>query len=169
MVNGLYLYSPFLVFWPLRASYITGHIHPIHTLIAQPLRTIWGSLFCPRTLRHCWVVGLWFRIKLVVLLFQTYSIAKILLCTVYAYVLSTHLPFLHSIAYPPSLSSHFTQTLYLIIHPSFCWNGGLMLSICVRQWWGSKGKACQSLFTPPSPLQLLSNKTPSLVPLILKV
>ncbi len=27
MVNGLYLYSAFLVFWPLKALYTTGAIH----------------------------------------------------------------------------------------------------------------------------------------------
>lgn len=43
----------------------------------------------------------------------------------------------------------FHSTDYLIIHPSLCWNGVLILSICVRHCWGSKGKACHSLFTPP--------------------
>lgn len=56
---------------------------------------------------------------------------------------------------PSSPSSPSTQTLYLIIHPSLCWNGGLMLSICVCYWWGSKGKACHSLFT-----LLLSTSSP---------
>lgn len=76
--------------------------------------------------------------------------------------LSPHSPSSFSLLPCTPSSSHSTQTLYLIIHPSLCWNGGLMLSICVRQWWGSKGKACHSLYTPPSPhpLQLLSNKTP---------
>lgn len=56
----------------------------------------------------------------------------------------------------PSFASSFSllpfpfhSTDYLIIHPSLCWNGVLILSICVRHCWGSKGKACHSLFTPP--------------------
>lgn len=70
----------------------------------------------------------------------------------------------------PSLLSNSTQTFYLIIHPSLCSNGGLMLSICVYQLWGSKAKACHSLpIHPAHPSHLHFNsfltKPLSLVPL----
>lgn len=38
------LYSAFLVFQPLKALYTAYHIHPFHTLMAQPLEAIWGSV-----------------------------------------------------------------------------------------------------------------------------
>lgn len=38
------LYSAFLVFQPLKTLYTAYHIHPFHTLMAQPLEAIWGSV-----------------------------------------------------------------------------------------------------------------------------
>lgn len=74
----------------------------------------------------------------------------------------------------PSLLSNSTQTFYLIIHPSLCSNGGLMLSICVYQLWGSKGNDCHSLpIHPAHPSHLHFNsfltKPLSLVPLSAEV